>query len=101
MNRIVKYFRTAGSFFFTAMVFLYSCQSNPEPSDSTIVEFQEMAQKYQRLYMGGSANCEYILKAMHEDIKFSENGTKWSYSDLHHYCPNLPKKAVSLKISRF
>ena len=94
MNRIVKHIMIVRSIFLFAILLLCSCQSNPEAPDFTIEEFQEMAQKYQELYMDGGANCELILMAMHKSIRFSENGKNWSYSDLEKYCPHLPKKEV-------
>lgn len=77
-----------------AVLILASCATGPLVSDSDAGEFQQVAEHFQQLYVGGGENCDRILAVLAEDIEMAENGQVWTHQKLAEYCPYLPKKKV-------
>jgi hypothetical protein len=81
------------------LIIITSCKNVSSINEAQKKDFENLAKEYQKKYMDGSENCEYILDALDENIKMSESQfgqpvMDISYEQLVKYCPHLPKKEV-------
>lgn len=73
--------------------------SNAQNTANQQREFEEIAQTFQKKYMGGNENCDDILKSLDDNIQMSEITflapvKSFSYEQIVQFCPHLPKKQV-------